>query len=248
MKRKLLTIFALFVLLLPISACGEDEEQTPSAQNVVVNTSLGYGSIAEDDKIYRISDCAKISGGGTFVEGLNKNKIVSRGIVKDSYYNIGTETVEVKGNAGYSYKVNGIHLDVSRNGTRENHFEIPTFEKVEYRLNPPTLILNYLCNDGRVRSKTYTDLSKENLEKLIKAMEKSLKEFNKDQWHDFIMSGKKETQIVELKSNQNTYKQEQNNKNLIYAALLSLFVGLFANGGSATLFLIVTIISFISLT
>ena len=76
MKRKLLTIFALFVLLLPISACGEDEEQTPSAQNVVVNTSLGYGSIAEDDKIYRISDCAKISGGGTFVQGSSVTIVV----------------------------------------------------------------------------------------------------------------------------------------------------------------------------
>lgn len=71
MKKKLLTLFALFILILPISACGEDDE-TPSTpvKEFTVNTNLDYPTDIENDaKVYRIQDCAKISGGGKFNQG-----------------------------------------------------------------------------------------------------------------------------------------------------------------------------------
>ena len=73
MKKKLLTIFALFILILPISACGDEEAQTPSGVNTFsVTTELDYPSnIAENDKNYRLSDWAKVTGNGTFNQGNN---------------------------------------------------------------------------------------------------------------------------------------------------------------------------------
>lgn len=201
------------------------------------------GSLAgfENQDIWKCTSC-----GCRFVEGLNKEKIISRGITKDLYYNLGNESITVKGSLGFSYTVRGIHLDVSQHGVRKNHFEIPTFERIEYKLNPPTLILNYLCNDGRVRTKNYTDLGKEDLEKLINAMRASLSAFHKDSNYSFIMHGKKETEIVEIKDNILSYEQQQNKNRLLISGLISLAVGLYAgiSTGDMAAFLVVGLIAF----
>lgn len=201
------------------------------------------GSLAgfENQDVWKCTSC-----GCRFVEGFNKEKIISRGITKDLYYDLGNERITVNGNQGFSYTVKGIHLDVSQNGVRKNHFEIPTFERVEYKLNPPTLILNYLCNDGRVRRKCYLDLSKNDLEKLVNAMRASLTAFHKDSNYDFIMHGKKETQIVEIKENVLTYEQQQKKSRLILSGVISAAVGLYVgiSAGDMLAFFVVGAIAF----
>lgn len=200
------------------------------------------GSLAgfENQTVWKCNSC-----GCLFVEGLNRNKILVSGIGGDSYLDIGTEPVEVKGYSGYSYKIRGIHLDISLNDNyRENHFEIPTFERVEYRLDIPVLTLYYLCKDGRVRSKSYTDLSRENLEKLITEMKKALEAFHKFEHYDFFMRDKKETQIVEITADDKTYKQAQNSGRLVLSAIISVICGLFALKAGGGAFLATTVIAF----
>lgn len=70
MKRKLLTILALFLFILPLSACGEDDESGGGNEKIEVRISLSNANIDENaDQNYKFSDCARIFGGGTYDKG-----------------------------------------------------------------------------------------------------------------------------------------------------------------------------------
>ena len=63
MKKKFMSLIALFLLILPLTACGEDNN------SVEVNFSLekqDTGGAAAD---FTLSDCAEISGGGRYAKG-----------------------------------------------------------------------------------------------------------------------------------------------------------------------------------
>lgn len=202
------------------------------------------GSLAgfENQTIWECTTC-----GCRFVEGINNNKIISQGYKPhDTYYDVGLKDVTVTGTNGYKYVVTGIHLDVYKNDVRQNHFEIPTFEIVEYQLNSPLLIVNYLCKDGRVRRKKYTDLSEKDLKILINAMQKSLKNFQKNKNYDFLMHNNKIATIVELKQGQKTYKDSWILYLCIVSGILSLILGLIIGIGASdlTAFFVVFVISF----
>lgn len=196
----------------------------------------------ENQTVWECTTC-----GCRFVEGLNKNKIVSRGYKPhDTYYNVGNKDVTVTGTNGYKFVVSGIHLDVYIDGVMKNHYEIPTFERVEYQLSSPLLIVNYLCNDGKVRAKKYTNLSEEDLKILINAMQKSLDNFRKDKNYNFLMHNKKIASIVELKQGEKTYMDSWIFSLLIMSGILSLLLGLFFGIAISdlTAFLIVFLFAF----
>lgn len=231
--------------------CGSiNIEQAGSRENynmgkgMVGQAMLGdLGSLAgfENQKVWKCKSC-----GCRFVEGLNKNKIITKGGGGDLYFDIGTKPIEVKGSAGYTYRIDGIHLDISKDGNyRENHFEIPTLKRVEYWLDSPTLILYYLCNDGKERSKRYTDLSETELKKLIAAMRAVLAKFRQHKDYDFIMHGKEVVQIVLIQKGDKTLKQSQNKVRLILALIFALFVGVFALEGGLEGFLFTTCTAFV---
>ncbi len=68
MKKRLLTIFSLFLLILPIAAgCGEDESVKVEVRTGIVRPT----SMTETDVDYDVSDCAKIVSGGTYSSGEN---------------------------------------------------------------------------------------------------------------------------------------------------------------------------------
>lgn len=62
MKRNLLSILALFLLVLPLTGCGEDEKVNVSVSLVKQED----GSSAND---FSLDDCASITGGGEFEKG-----------------------------------------------------------------------------------------------------------------------------------------------------------------------------------
>ena len=63
MKKRLFTIFALFLLMLPLTACGEDK--------VKVELALQKQEGIEDAVNFILSDCAEVSGDGTYKKGEN---------------------------------------------------------------------------------------------------------------------------------------------------------------------------------
>ena len=61
MKKNLLSILALFLLILPLTGCGEEK--------VSVNTSLVKQAVTQGEVDFNLADCAEIRGGGNYNKG-----------------------------------------------------------------------------------------------------------------------------------------------------------------------------------
>lgn len=69
MKKKLLLLFSLFLLILPISGCGEDEGDAPKPKYDVKISLAKNGTDATADSNFLLNDCAMATGSGTYTEG-----------------------------------------------------------------------------------------------------------------------------------------------------------------------------------
>lgn len=72
MKKKLMLILSLFLLVAPLSACGEDEEGNSTLTKYDVNIDLvKQGTASTADMNFSLSDCAVSSGAGRYSSGDN---------------------------------------------------------------------------------------------------------------------------------------------------------------------------------
>lgn len=194
----------------------------------------------EDRKSYKCRNC-----GCLFHEGMLGMELP--GIKNANHYDVGLKDVKVKGEK-YEYIVNGIYLTIKDSKTIKAHHCMPLMEAIEYTKEPALLRIHYVVKARIIRKEEYTDLTKEQLNTLVTAMNNSLEAFTKDKNHDLIMpSSIEDCKIKEIKNQADSYSSERNKGILIISIVVSILLGIYVWASTLDLsaFVMVSISSFI---